>query len=186
MRVKGTAIAPLPKFIKEKYGEDKFKLWLDSLSPEAQEIYKKEILVSKWYPLDQSYVEPMEKVCKLFFNNDRMACGWEIGRCSAEYGLKGIYGFLLKLGSASFMVKRAGSILANYYENSKISVAEADEHHVVVQILEFPQISDFVEYRIAGWSEKAIQITGCKNVQAKITKSLFKGDNCTEIVVTWE
>ena len=43
-----------------------------------------------------------------------------------------------------------------------------------------------IEHRIAGWCERALEFTNCKNVKANITKSLRNGDDLTEIVITWD
>ena len=43
MKVKGSAVATLPLFIKENFGEDGFQRWFASLSSEAQEVYNKNI-----------------------------------------------------------------------------------------------------------------------------------------------
>ncbi len=42
-----------------------------------------------------------------------------------------------------------------------------------------------VEYRIAGWIERALEICGCMNVTVNITQSLTDQDPCTEYNITW-
>jgi hypothetical protein len=42
-----------------------------------------------------------------------------------------------------------------------------------------------VEQRIAGWIQRALEIHGCRQPAVNITKSLTKGDPCTELDFSW-
>ena len=42
-----------------------------------------------------------------------------------------------------------------------------------------------IEYNIAGWMERALEITGCREVKVEITKSAAQQNTCTEYKVTW-
>ena len=57
---------------------------------------------------------------------------------------------------------------------------------VILDISNFPQYHILVEKRIIGWIEKALEITGCKNIKTNIIKSLCSDDNSTELFITWE
>ncbi len=185
MQVKGTAVASIPIFIREKFGEEGFKRWLDSISPEASKVYSSSILVSSWYPLKEILVEPSANICKLFYNGN-LSGVWECGRFSAEYGLRGIYKIFVKFGSPGFLIKRASIILPTYYKPSAIEVIENTRDYAILHITQFPEINKLIEFRIAGWMEHALEISGCKDVEIKITKSLTEGDPYTEFQDSWK
>jgi hypothetical protein len=54
-----------------------------------------------------------------------------------------------------------------------------------LHITKFEKPDSYVEYRIGGWMNKALEISGCKNVKTLITKDIAKGDKVTEYVMSW-
>jgi hypothetical protein len=60
-----------------------------------------------------------------------------------------------------------------------------DDKSVIAMITEFYPPSEVIEYRIAGWMEKALELSGCKNLKVEITRSLAKGDSLTEFDMRW-
>lgn len=185
MEVKGSAVSSIPEFVREKFGE-RLNEWLDSLSEDSRKIMNAPIIPAiSWYPLEYGLIEPTRKICEIFYENDERGA-WEGGRFSAEKGLIGIYKMFVKLGSPKFIVGRAATIFSSYYKPSAMAVANNDTNRVVLHITEFPEIERLLELRIGGWIERALEISGSKNVNVDLTKSLSEGDRVTEIVVRWE
>ena len=184
MKVKGTAVATLPIFVKETFGEDGFQRWYQTLSPEAQAVFIKPVLNS-WYPLTQTLTEPTKKICDMFYGG-RLDGAWGSGRFSASQGLKGIYKMFIKLGSASFFIKKAATILPTYYQPSELKVIESSSSMAMVHITQFPEADEIIDHRIGGWIECALELSGCKNVRVTIGKSLSNGDPYTEIQGDWD
>jgi hypothetical protein len=185
MEVRGEALMSLPLFILKKFGRSGYDKWFGVLSPESKKIYQSPINKNDWFPLKTALVEPTQLMCELLFNKS-VRGAWECGRYSAEYGLKGIYKVLVKLSTPEVLVKRAGPILMNYYRPGKLEITNSDSNHVSVVINEFPEMNRVIEYRIAGWIERAIEICGSSNVTINITKSLTTGDSCTEYNIMWK
>ena len=76
--------------------------------------------------------------------------------------------------------------MTTYYRPSKLSVPETSSGKAKVHISEFTEPNQFVELRIAGWIERALEISGCKEPDVKITYSLTRGDSITEITAKWK
>jgi hypothetical protein len=184
MEVNGEALLSIPLFIQKKFGNEGYEKWFSTLSPTAKKIYQSPIHKDDWFSLQTALVEPTLAMCDVLFNKS-VRGAWECGRYSAEYGLKGIYKVLVKLSSPEVLIKKAGPILINYYRPGKIEVTDSNSTHVVACITEFPEMSRVVEYRIAGWMERAIEICGSMNVTVNITKSLTNNDSCTEYSISW-
>ena len=184
MEVKGEALISIPLFILKKFGKEGYDKWFAVLSPSAKKVYQHPIDKNEWFPLQTTLVEPTLSLCDVLFNKS-IRGAWECGRYSAEYGLKGIYKVLVKLSSPQILIKKAGPLLINYYRPAKLEVMDSDPTHVVVHISEFPEMNKVVEYRIAGWMERAIEICGSMHVTVNITKSLTDGDSCTEYSINW-
>jgi len=185
MEVKGAAIITVPLFIKGRFGEGGLSQWVNALTPEARKVYPASVLVSSWYPLKEFLIEPIRKMCDLFYAGDLKGAR-ESGRFSADYSLKGIYKIFVKLGSPEFMLRRAGTILPIYYTPSEMKVVECRKGQGIMQITKFQNMDQALEIRIAGWMERAIEISGGKQPNIKITRSLTAGDPLSEFLATWK
>ena len=185
VEVKGTAIITVPLFIKERFGEGGLNQWIDALTPEARKVYQASVFASSWYPLKELLIEPLRKMCALFYAGDLKGAK-ESGRFSADYSLKGIYKIFVKLSSPESIVRRAGSILPMYYTPSEMKVVESRKGQGIVQITKFPDMDQVLEIRIAGWMERALEISGGKQPNIKITRSLTAGDSLSEFLATWK
>jgi hypothetical protein len=184
MQVKGSAIASMPAFITEKFGQAGMDKWLNSLSPEGKKIYGSKVLANNWYSLKESMLDPSAKVCELFYRGD-VKGAWELGRYSADFGLSGIYKIFVKVGSPEFIIKRGSTIIAGYYQPCKLDVVETGPKNVVLHLSQFPELTPVLEARLCGWMQRALEINGCKNVTPKVTKSITKGSPITEFSITW-
>jgi hypothetical protein len=67
-----------------------------------------------------------------------------------------------------------------------MEVVSSNDNEIITHITKFEKPNSIVEYRIAGWKQKALELTHCKNVKVIITKSLTKGDNVTEFNMSWD
>lgn len=185
MKVKGTALAVVPDFIRERFGPEGLERWLAALEPQAAQAYRDGIQINHWHSLREFYLEPTKTMCQMFFGGDPGAAR-EIGRFSAEFALKGVYKAFVKLTSVNFFIKRASLLMTTYYQPSKMEVAGLDNNRAVLHMTEFPEPHPLIEARIAGWVERALEIHGCKEVRVEIPRSLCGGAPLTEMVLTWK
>jgi hypothetical protein len=185
MKVKGTIITSVQGFIKENF-PNRYGEWIDNLPADSKRIYSNPIMATEWYSYQDGLIKPSELAAKLFYSKDEKKTAWDIGRYGAEVGLKGIYKVFILIATPQFIMKRAGKILASFYDPSVLVLGEERPLGVDIHITEFPDPTVIAEYRIAGWMEKALEICGVKNITIDITKSLTKGDELTVYVVDWE
>jgi hypothetical protein len=184
MEVKGSAVSSIPEFVKNRFGS-KVNEWIEKMPSESRQIMTNKILSSSWYPVREAVVEPTRAICDLFYKGD-MRGARESGRFSAEHALHGIYKLFVKAGTPQFIIGKASNIFTSYYRPSEIKVAELSAKGTVVHITQFAEPSEYVECRIAGWIERALEISGCKGVHIEILRSLAKKDPITEISCNWE
>ncbi len=185
MEVKGSALLSIPLFLLKKVGKRGYNEWLNTLTPAARKVYGSKIDKNKWYPLQEIMVEPSLRACDMFFHGSRRGA-WESGRYSAEIGLKGLYKMLVKLSSPQILIKKAGSIIQTYYNPCSLEVIDSGKDYVILHITEFPEMDKMIEYRIAGWMERALEICGCRHISIKINKSLTDNSLYTEFSITWK
>ena len=184
MKVKGTAVKSIKEYVEKKYNSQ-LNDWIKALPESSQNIMKGGIFANDWYPMKEAAVEPTKAIAKLFYNNNTQKAALEAGRFSAEMGLKGVYKIFVRIASPNYIMKRAGRLFTSYYSPSELIVLNNHDKGLTLHITKFPEPEEIIEYRIAGWCEKALEFTNCKNAKAKITRSLAKGDDLTEIVITW-
>ena len=185
VEVSGLAVATVPLFIKEKLGEQALKKWIEKLDPEVRVIYKNSILVNQWFDIEKVFIKPVKILCDMFFDGDYERA-WELGRYSADYGLKGVLKVFVTIASVNYFIKLAAIIFPKYYRPIKMDVPTNDKGSADVRINEFPEIHEIIEYRIAGWTERALEITNKnKEFSVEISKSLASGDDYTEFQVRW-
>lgn len=184
MKIKGLTIRTTPDFVKKNF-PSRYNEWLNALPASSKEIMTNHIVVNEWYPIVESLTTPLRIVGQVFYNNDWKKSSWEMGRYDAEDALTGIYKLYVRMGSPNHLISRAGRIMAAYYDDTEIKVVQSDKNKVVMHIVRFDQPDEVIEYNIAGWIQRALEISGCKDVQISITKSLARKEAVSEFVITW-
>ena len=101
----------------------------------------------------------------MFFDNDVILAAKTLGGYSATSALKGVYKIFVMISTPAFMLSRATSIFATYYQPSEIKVIESSGKHAVIEIKGFEQKDATTAYRIAGWMEKALEFINRKKTQ---------------------
>ena len=183
MEVKGTAVRPTPLFVRQRYNA-RFDEWLESLPDLSRKIMSDKISTDAWYELGDAMVTPTARICEMFFGGENRGA-WEVGRFSADYSLWGLYRLFVKIGSPQHLVEKAAQIFSTYYRPSRMEIAERGLNYAAARILEFAEPNVLVEMRIGGWIERALEISGCTDVQSKVTHSLARGDQYTEFLSEW-
>ncbi len=184
MQVKGTAVKTIPEFIKSKH-PDKYNGWFQQLPEKSKAIFQKGVAAPNWYPILDAIITPTTLMSTILYGNERDGA-WECGRYSAEIALNGIYKLYVKMSSPGHIIDRAGRVLQAYYDPSEITVVGKTDKSVTLHLTKFPEPHKVVEYRLAGWMERALEISGCRNIRIDIPKSLTKGDTISEFSITWE
>jgi len=156
MEVKGTSVVATREFVRQSFGEDGLKKFTENLPESSKKIYMSAVLQNSWYELKDALVEPTKKICELFYGGSLKGAR-DLGRFSAEQGLKGIYKLFLKVSTPGFIISKAGTILPTYYKPSIMRADSVDKNTSSVKIIEFPEYHEILEHRIAGWMEKALE-----------------------------
>jgi hypothetical protein len=184
MEIKGAAVKSIPEFVKAKF-TDRYDQWLQSMPESSRAIFSGPVFPSGWYSLQDAGIVPTRAVGDVFFAGNHRQGAWEAGRYSADVALQGIYKFFVKAASPAFIIGRASKIFKTYYQPCEMQVVESSPKNVVLRITEFPQPDPLIEYRIAGWMERGLEISGCKGVNVSMLKSMTRGQNVTEFSISW-
>lgn len=182
MEIKGTAVKSIPEFVRKNFPE-RFDEWWTNLPEESGKILN-ESVTSGWYPIKAAAIDPTRLIGQMFYNDVNKGA-WESGRFSAEIALTGIYKIYVKLSTPWHIIERASRILQAYYNPCEIEVSKKRSNWIIVNITYMGDTDLTIENRIGGWIEKALEISGCKNLQVKKTKSLSSGNPVTEFDLQW-
>jgi hypothetical protein len=184
--VKGVIIHSIPKSILDKFGQYGLKRWLELISPHARKVYSSEIDQEAWFPLKETLIKPMANIAQLFYDWDLKAASWEFGRLSADVRFHGKLKILVKIQSPNTLVNKAGVYLSSNYRPCTINVPVSEPKFCVVRVTHFPEMDKTTEYRICGWIERSLEITGCKDVKVDIVKSLANSQPVSEYELRWQ
>jgi hypothetical protein len=184
MKIKGLTIKTTPEFVRKNFPA-RYTEWINALPASSRAIMSSHIVVSEWYPITEALTIPLRTVAQVFYNNDMKTAVWEMGRFDAEYALTGIYKLYVKLGSPGHLISRAGRIMAAYYNDAEINIAESENNRIVLHIVKFDEADEAIEYNMAGWIQRALEISGCKGVEIELTRSLARKDPVSEFIITW-
>jgi hypothetical protein len=186
MDIKGTAIKTTREFVKLNFPTG-YDAWIDILPEETRVVYASSILnMAGWYPLKENYQVPTEKIIEMFYGGNVKVGGEALGKFSADVALTGIYKLFLMVATPKYLMTRASVVFSTYYIPSEIKVSVGDNKSITLLITKFTELFPVLEYRIAGWCIRALELCGCKNVQYTINKSLLNGNPYTEYLFSWE
>jgi hypothetical protein len=183
MEVKGTAVIAIRDFVKNSYPSE-YKRWLDSLSSNSKEIFAGSIDSTKWYQVELAALEPTLKISELFFDNNHSKGAWDSGRYSAEKALSGIYKIFVKASSPAYIIQRASRVFATYYQPCEMRVLNTTDSGCVVEISKMDKKYDVIDSRIAGWIEKALEISGAKDIKLSLAVKPTD-ESIREIIISW-
>lgn len=184
MEIKGTAVKTIPDFVKENF-TPRYAEWVCSLPEKSREIATS-VKSSVWYSMTDGGVELTKKVGEIFYQGNFKKGAIELGKYSADVALHGIYKLYVKFSSPGHIISRASRVFSAYYTPSKMEVAEHRAKSVKLIMTEFDQPSDVIEYRIAGWIERALEISGCEGIVVNIPESFTKGHSRTVFYCSWK
>jgi len=185
MKVRGAALISLQSFILTSFGPERYGEWLKALPEESRKIFNSKLSLDEWYPLHAGLHHPTEILCNMFYRGKPLGA-WESGRYSADFGMNTLMKVFLKVSSVSFIVKKATAIITRYYEPCKVEVTEEEAFSTVVRISDFDEMTTIIEHRIAGYMERAVELTGGRDANVFIGPSLTKANLYSEFKVQWK
>jgi hypothetical protein len=172
------------------FDENNYAEWVETLPGDSRTLIEGAtkggfVKPDDWYDLRAGLVVPARSIVEYFYGGIAVAAR-AMGMFAAEKALTGFIGFMVKRGKPTFIAKRAPSVVNVFYRPCHTEVTDLGDKHAVIRIAEFPDIDPVVEYRVQGWMEKALLISGAKDPRVEITAALSKGEPFTEFVGSWE
>ena len=108
-----------------------------------------------------------------------------MGESHAERELTDIYSFFLKRGSPQFIISKAPRLFRTFFDFGEATVKLISQRNAVLTLKGFENHHWPLEFVSLGWCKKALQLSGAKNMQIKLAKSLRDGKGYFEIHTIW-
>lgn len=182
-RVKGTAVLASVAYLRERLGEAKYAELLALLSPEARATLQGTVLPSGWYEL--SHLVELMKRTEVQLPRGARSLAWEMGRYSAESGLKTVYKIFFRVADVSFILKKVTQVFSNYYDRGTLEAKSFDAHSASIILRNFDQPSAYFCDRLLGWMERTVEMTGAKRVRMTHPRCMARGDDVCEYRGEW-
>ncbi|MCK5536753.1 MAG: hypothetical protein KAI79_07990 [Bacteroidales bacterium] len=184
MEVKGIVTKSISDYVKANYSQQ-YVEWEDLLTPETVRILDKRRFLHQWHSIDTGVDLPNKALAQLFFDNDVNKAAFMSGRYSAEQSFNGVFRVLLVVISPNMLIQRASRLLGTFYKPSTTKIKKLAKKHIQMSVgMEVK--SEIIEYRIAGWVQRAIEIANGSNVSVEIYKSFAKGDEQLVYDINWQ
>ncbi len=184
MKINKLSRLAFPKFIKLNFGEEGYKKWLLSISPEAREIYTNK-KVNDWYDLENIFLDPLQKLCDLFYDGDFFGAE-ELGKFDVESSINRILKFFVKLGSPEFVIKKTSAIFGKYYKGVSAEIINLEKNKTRVRVHNFENMKKINEHLLIGWMIRALEISGAKNIKINTEQKNINNKNVIDFFGTWE
>ncbi len=164
--VKGTAVLSILGYVTSTYGEEGLERWRASLSPEARALAAGRLSATSWYPGPLA-MEMRRAIIDLFYVGDRSRIR-ELGMFSAQRGLTGVYKLAVKVGSPMWVVDRLSMVFTSYFRPGAVILPDRAPGSVVGTLEGFPDKSGIMEEVFAGFVQKALDISGARDVSVEV------------------
>ena len=183
--VKGSALKSSLVFIQEKLGQEGLHHIVQELSASDAEILTSPILQSSWYEFTilLSLMTVAEKKLPREGGNSPT---WNLGRFSAEYGLKTLYRIFFKVADPHFIIGKATQVYATFYDSGEMRLISSDHGSATVRLAGFNQPHTLFCERLMGWMQRTVELSGGSSVQLEHPRCLARGDRFCEYVAIWK
>jgi len=143
------------------------------------------ILPIAWYPLEMN-LRLDAAIADVLSPEDRARAFKDMGRASAEENLKGAHHVFLRAGEPHFLLSQAAQIYRFYYAVGHRTYEKAGPKLAVIRTFDAESVTEADCLTIIGWHEKAVEMSGGKNVHIAHALCRAGGAPHCEYQISWE
>lgn len=181
--MKGRTLLDTIGSIRERVGDGGLQRALSALDPGFQQLLGGAPLASDWYPLD-ALTALVEASLRLNDGGDEERV---IARAEAVVArhLGGVYQLFVRLGSPEWIIKRIAAVHVTYFRNVDISPSFTGERSAMVRYVGFGPQHRVMELIIVGFYRKALELSGAKERQVRISTPIGAGKGHLDVELSW-
>ena len=177
---KGPNFVYAKEFIQKEYGEVVWKSLMASLSPEESAIWMGSPLVHEIYPfrIFKSLIYALSKLLGKREDSETAIMYEYI----ADRSLNLLYKLFFRFADPSFVIKNYPRLWIRFFDSGNVEVPLSEKSHAVLKFT-LPEIFlDWIYPACLGYSKKAVEMAGGKNLTVVEKSKTILPDNSWEIV----
>ena len=184
-KVKGSALKASLAFLEAKLGRDKARAVLVKLPDYDRNILESPIMQSNWYEFSL-LAKLMDAAAPEIGPAGPRGLAWEMGRFSADFGLKGLYRIFLKVADPHYVIRKSSQLFTTYYDSGEMAAEQVENKRALMCLRKFNEPNKAFCDRLCGFMERTMELSGCENVSLTHPKCLARGDSSCDFLATWE
>jgi len=184
-RTKGSVLITRLNMLRQHGGQARVEEVLKRL-PEADRLaLRGMILPIAWYPLEMN-LRLDAAIADVLSPEDRARAFREMGRASAEDNLKGAHHVFLRAGEPHYLLSQAQQIYRFYYAVGHRAYEKTGPQSATVRTFDAEAVTEADCLTIIGWHERAVEMSGGRNVRIKHALCRATGAPHCEYELSWE
>lgn len=184
-RIKGSVLIARLNLLSKQGGAGRVQEVLQKLPPADRKVLEGVLMPISWYPLDLN-LRLDAAIAEALSPRDRSKAFIEMGRGSAEDNLTGPHHVFLRKGDPHFLLSHAPEIYRLYYAVGSRSYEKTGPRSGVLRTMGAERVTETDCLTIIGWYQRAIELSGGRDVRIEHTKCRARGNGHCEYVCTWE
>ncbi|MFE8596651.1 TIGR02265 family protein [Archangium violaceum] len=184
-RIKGSVLITRLNLLMKQGGTGRVQQVLQRLSPADRKVLEGVIMPIGWYPLDLN-LRLDAAIADALSPRDRSKAFVEMGRASAEENLNGPHHVFIRKGDPHFLLSHAPEIYRLYYAVGSRTYEKAGPRSAVLRTLGAESVTEADCLTIVGWYERAIEMSGGREVRVEQKKCRARGGVYCEYHCSWE
>jgi hypothetical protein len=172
--VKGTALGPSLRFIRETFGDAGLEQVIQGLCPADQQTLRQDVLASSWYPF--SLMVRFMRESERCFGSHSPHLLRDLGSAAADYNMTTIYRIFFKIGSPQFTLAHATRVFSSFYDSGELATIVNEKGHAICELRGFAEPAPEFCERLLGWMEHLVALTGGTNMRTSHPQCVSRGN----------
>ena len=180
--VKGQLLLGAKRYIRDKFGAAGYNKFMQNQTPEDRVLWEEKPMLPVSRVPVRLFIGLYETFVKIWSEKAFAVAAAEV----AFYDLNSIMKLFMKMGSPSFVGSRFPKIWHQYFNQGEMKIIKQDEHSLTLQLLNAETYGKGGCEGAVGWTGKALEFSGAKNLKVSQTQCGFKGASHCVIEYSWE
>ena len=173
--IRGTSVVSRVRFVQDRFGDEAWQQVLTRLNPKDRRVLSGSLSATGTYP-QETYAHLVTTVNDLF-DDGSGSLARQMGHFTAQSDLRSIHRHFFREGDPMYTLKMMPTIFQHYVPGSRMTVAQAEPGHVVLQLANQGEIDrGLCSHSVPGWLQGAVELAGGRTVSVRHTSCHYQGD----------
>ena len=184
-RIKGSVLITRLNLLKNQGGGERLQQVLQRLTAADRKVLEGVIMPISWYPLELN-LRLDSAIADVLSPRDRSKAFIEMGRASAEQNLNGPHHVFIRKGDPHFLLSHSPEIYRLYYAVGSRTYEKTGPKSAVLRTMSAESVTEADCLTIVGWYQRAIEMSGGRNVRIEHPKCRARANGHCEYLCTWD